>query len=106
MFIAYVTVTIFTAVANIFSAMADFVRYRQVFSNMARAGVPESWMTTLGLLKTAGALGLLIGLGVPLIGTAAAVGLVLFFVGALSPIYAHTSTDSGSYRQLCSSSWP
>jgi len=41
-------------------------------------------MTTLGTLKTAGAVGLLFGLiGVPLIGTVAAVGLILFFVGAI-----------------------
>ncbi len=31
----------------------------------------------------AGALGLLVGIGVPLLGVAASVGLVLFFVGAL-----------------------
>jgi hypothetical protein len=38
----------------------------------------------LGLLKAAGAVGLLFGLlGVPFIGTAAAGGLVLFFVGAV-----------------------
>jgi hypothetical protein len=55
---------------------------------MARAGVPESWLTfPIGTLKTAGAAGLLLGLaGVPLVGTAAAVGLVLFFVCA---VYTH-----------------
>jgi hypothetical protein len=37
----------------------------------------------LGTLKAAGALGLVIGICVPLIGIAAAVGLVLFFVGAI-----------------------
>ena len=37
----------------------------------------------LGALKAAGALGLLVGIRVPLIGIAAAVGLVLFFVGAI-----------------------
>ena len=50
---------------------------------MAKVGVSESWLTTLGILKAAGALGLLIGIRVPLIGIAAAVGLVLFFVGAI-----------------------
>jgi hypothetical protein len=50
---------------------------------MAKAGVPESWMTTLGVLKTAGALGLLVGIDVPVIGIAAAVGLIVFFVGAI-----------------------
>jgi hypothetical protein len=83
MFTAYLIVTVLAAVANIFSAVCDFVRYKQVSVAMARAGVPDSWMTTLGILKAAGALGLLIGLGVPLIGTVAAVGLVLFFVAAI-----------------------
>jgi hypothetical protein len=50
---------------------------------MQKAGVSESWITTLGILKAAGAAGLLIGIGVPLIGTAAATGLTLFFVGAI-----------------------
>lgn len=83
MFIAYLVVTGLAAAANIFSATYDFVRYKQVSIAMARAGVPDSWMTTLGILKAAGALGLLVGIVVPLIGTAAAVGLILFFVGAI-----------------------
>lgn len=37
----------------------------------------------LGILKAAGALGLLVGIRVPLIGIAAAAGLVLFFVAAI-----------------------
>ncbi len=83
MFTAYVVVTILTAGANIFSALCDFVCYEQVGIAMAKAGVPDSWMTTLGFLKAAGALGLLAGIGVPWVGTAAAVGLTLFFVGAI-----------------------
>jgi len=81
MFTAYLSVTLLAAAANIFSATCDFVRYKQVSIAMARAGVPESWMTTLGILKGAGALGLLVGIALPLIGTAAAIGLILFFVG-------------------------
>ena len=83
MFTAYMIVTVIAAAANAFSATLDFIRYRQVLINMARASVPESWITTLGTLKAAGALGLLVGIGVPLIGTAAAVGLILFFVRAI-----------------------
>jgi hypothetical protein len=79
---AYVVVTALTVVALIFSATADFVRYEQVLINMAKAGVPESWLTTLGTLKAVGALGLLVGIVVPPIGTAAAIGVNLFFVGA------------------------
>jgi hypothetical protein len=83
MFTAYLIVTILVAAANIFSATCDFVRYEKVSIAMARAGVPESWMTTLGILKAAGALGLLVGIAVPVIGIAAAVGLILFFVAAI-----------------------
>jgi hypothetical protein len=83
MFTAYIIVNVLAAAANAFSAGCDFVRYKQVSIAMAKAGVPDSWMTTLGILKAAGAVGLLVGIGVPLIGTAAAIGLVLFFVGAI-----------------------
>jgi hypothetical protein len=83
MFIAYIVVTLLAAAANIFSATLDFIRYKQVLINMAKAGVSESWITMLGILNAAGAIGLLVGIGVPLIGTAAAIGLIVFFVGAI-----------------------
>lgn len=83
MFIAYLVVTLLAAAANIFSATLDFIHFKQVLVNMAKAGVSESWITTLGFLKAAGALGLLVGIGVPPIGIAAAIGLVVFFVGAI-----------------------
>ncbi len=83
MFTAYIVVTILAAAANIFSATLDFIRFKQILINMARVGVSESWITVLGALKAAGALGLLIGIGVPLIGIAAASGLILFFVAAI-----------------------
>jgi hypothetical protein len=83
MFTVYLVVTALAAAANFFSAGCDFVRYKQVSIAMARAGVPESWMTPLGILKAAGGLGLLLGIALPLIGTAAAIGLILFFIGAV-----------------------
>ena len=87
MFTAYVVVTLMAIAANTFAATADFMRLKFVLITAAKVGVPESWLPMLGILKAAGAIGLLVGLiGVPLIGTAAAVGLILFFVGA---IYTH-----------------
>jgi hypothetical protein len=83
MLTAYLIVTLLTVAANIFSAVCDFVRYEQVAIAMNKAGVSQSWMTTLGVLKAAAALGLLAGFRIPLIGTAAAIGLILFFVGAI-----------------------
>jgi DoxX-like family len=94
MFIAYIIVTALTAAANVFSATCDFVRLDRITTAMARAGVPQSWLTPLGILKTAGAAGLLIGIRVPLIGIAAATGLVLFFSGA---IITHIRAHDRSY---------
>jgi hypothetical protein len=80
---AYLAVTILTAAANVFSSGFDFVRHERVLTAMARAGVPESWLTMLGVLKTAGALGLVAGISVPWIGVAAATGLSVFFLAAI-----------------------
>ncbi|WP_435111114.1 DoxX family protein [Nocardiopsis synnemataformans] len=80
----YVLVTVLAILANGGMAVADLLRARFVLANSAAVGVPESWLTALGLLKGAGALGLLLGLlGVPVVGAAAALGLTLFFVGAV-----------------------
>jgi hypothetical protein len=54
LFIAYLAVTLLAAAANIFSATLDFVRYKEILINMAKVGVPDSWITTLGVLKAAG----------------------------------------------------
>ena len=88
---AYLVVALLAIAANAFSGVAALVHFRPIIPGMARAGVPESWLTfPIGTLKTAGAVGLLLGLaGVPLVGTAAAAGLVLFFVCA---VYTHVRT--------------
>lgn len=83
MHIAYLVVTFLAAAANLFSAGCDFVRLKQVSIAMAKAGVSESWMTLLGMLKAAGAIGLLAGIVLPAVGVAAGIGLLLFFVGAV-----------------------
>ncbi|HEV2498397.1 MAG TPA: DoxX family protein [Terriglobia bacterium] len=83
MFVGYLVVTILAAAANAFAAANDFIRPKWLLDNMAKVGVQESRLTLLGALKTAGSIGLLVGIGVPLIGRAAAVGLVLFFIGAI-----------------------
>jgi hypothetical protein len=80
----YVVVTILTIAINVWAALADFTRARFVRANSAELGIAEKWVLPLGLLKAAGAAGLVLGLlGVPFIGIAAAVGLVSFFAGAL-----------------------
>ena len=95
MFAAYVTVTIVAIAANAFSGTAAILHFKPILPGMARAGVPESWLTfPIGTLKAAGAAGLLLGLaGVPLIGAAAGIGLVLYFVCA---IYTHVRASDYS----------
>lgn len=81
LYLATITVT---AVITIAIAVADFIPAPFVLANSAQVGVPRSWLPMLGGLKLAGGAGLLIGLaGVPLIGPAAAAGLVAFFIGAV-----------------------
>jgi hypothetical protein len=80
----YVIVTSLTIVANATVAVADLVRARFVLHNAAEVGVPPSWLPLLGALKGLAAAGLLLGLlGVRGIGIAAALGLVVFFLGAI-----------------------
>ncbi|CAL9485793.1 DoxX family protein [Streptomyces sp. enrichment culture] len=85
MFTAYVVVTVVAIVADAGIAVADLLRARFVLANSAEVKVPASWLPWLAALKGAGAAGLLVGLlGFRPLGIAAAVGLVLFFVGAVT----------------------
>jgi hypothetical protein len=83
MYIAYLIVTLLLVGMLIFSGMAMYLRASWILSAMSRAGVPESWLPALATLKVAGAAGLLLGLVIPVVGLAAAVGVTLFFVGAI-----------------------
>ena len=98
MFTAYIIVIVLTAAANTYAAIVDFRRPQWVLDNMTNWGGSHSWLFTLGALKAAGALGLLVGIGVPSIGIAAAIGLVLFFVGAIAVV-----VRTGWYSHL---PWP
>jgi hypothetical protein len=97
MHIAYLIVTLLLVVMLIYSAMAMYLRAGWILSSMSRAGVPESWLPTLATLKAAGAIGLLLGLAIPAIGLAAAVGVTLFFVGA---IVTHIRARWGLYAPM------
>jgi DoxX-like family len=80
----YIAIPSVTIAVNTWAAVADFARLGFVVKNSDDLGVARSWLPLLGALKAAAAVGLLFGLfGVPAIGTAAAAGLVLFFVSAI-----------------------
>ncbi|MCX4967429.1 DoxX family protein [Streptomyces sp. NBC_00654] len=85
MHIAYICVTVITIAATAGIAVADFAKADFVLANSAEVNLPQSWLPVLATLKAAGAAGLAVGLlGVRAVGTAAAIGLVLFFVGAMA----------------------
>ncbi len=89
----HVAVTGLTIVANAFATGADIVRAKFVVKTAVEVHAPLWWLPYLAALKAAGAVGLVAGLffGVPFIETAAAFGLVLFFVAA---IIAHVRARS------------
>lgn len=85
MFIAYVIVTVLTIAANAAVSIADVAGAKFVRANAAKVGLKPSWIPVVATLKMAGAIGLLIGLlWLKPLGIAAAIGLVLFFIGALA----------------------
>ncbi|MFE9607376.1 DoxX family protein [Streptomyces sp. NPDC006012] len=82
---AYVIVTVITVAANAGIVVTDLLRAGFVLANSAEVGLPQSWLPWLATAKAAGAAGLLLGLlGARPLGLAAAVGLVLFFLGAIA----------------------
>ena len=91
----FTTVVVIVAAAWVgFSAYAIWAKKAFVVDNISTYGVPERWWFWLGAAKALGATGLLAGLVVPEIGVAAAVGLVLYFLGAVvtivrAHVYSH-----------------
>ncbi|MCP2299203.1 DoxX-like family protein [Nocardia amikacinitolerans] len=83
MFALYVTLTTLTALAAATGAWMNFVRHPIPVAAAKEVRVPQTWMLPLGSLLAAGALGLVAGFAIPLVGIAAATGLVLYFIGAV-----------------------
>src|SRR5260370_39682759 len=79
MLAAYVAVTVVAAIAYAYAAVLNFTRDKSVAEVAERLRVPVSWMVRLGFLLAAGSLGLVAGVAVPGLGTAAPCGLVPYF---------------------------
>jgi DoxX-like protein len=80
---AYVTVTVVAAVLTGSAAVTYLIGHDYPKTQADIKRIPRSWVPVLGLLLAAGSAGLLAGFAVPLLGTLAAAGLVLYFTGAL-----------------------
>ncbi|GIG56127.1 hypothetical protein Lfu02_04990 [Longispora fulva] len=94
MFAAYVTVTVLAALFTGGAAVTYLIGHDYPKAQLDMKRLPRSWGPVLGTLLAAGSVGLLAGFAVPLLGTLAAGGLVLYFVGAFA---AHLRVGS---RQL------
>lgn len=76
--------TIGCVVINLVEVVAKTLRARFVLDNCAEVGLDARWLPYLALVEGAGVVGLVLGFaGLPMIGTAAAAGLVGFFVIAV-----------------------
>jgi hypothetical protein len=84
MHVTYVAITILAALANGYAASLDFVGAESVKIVADRIQVSRRWMVPLGALLASGAVGLLVGFAVPALGVAAAVGLVVYFICAVT----------------------
>lgn len=84
MHIAYIAITIMAALANGYAAVLNFAGAESVKVVADRVRVSQDWMIPLGSLLAAGASGLLIGFAVQVLGVAAAIGLILYFICAIS----------------------
>lgn len=83
MFIAYAVVGVLLALTLSASATLTLRRNPAVLSNMQTVEVPDSWLPRLAGVKAAGAIGLVAGLWLAPLGVAAAVGVTLYFIGAV-----------------------
>lgn len=82
--IAYLVITVLLAAMAAFSAFGKIRREpRQVHVIHETVGVPLRYFPVLAACELAGAAGLVLGIWWPPLGVAAAIGLVLYFVGAI-----------------------
>ena len=84
MFIVTVVVSVLLALAAAGSAMGKLTKNPKIVEQLTGLGVPTSWLPPLAVAELAGAVGLLVGLAVAPLGMAAAVGLILYFLGAVA----------------------
>lgn len=83
MFTAAVVVSLLLALAILGSGAATLAKVPAVVDNMTAVGWPRERLWVLAALKILGAVGLVVGLWVAPVGVAAALGVALYFVGAV-----------------------
>jgi DoxX-like family len=102
MHIAYVVTTILAAVANGYAASLNFGGAESVKVVADRVRVSQKWMIPFGVLLASGAVGLLIGFAAPVLGTAAGIGLVLYFPAPSARTFGCATPGSLGRSPSCS----
>ncbi|SBT38805.1 DoxX family protein [Micromonospora auratinigra] len=83
MFISYLVVTLILAAVLTISAVLTATGNPAVRAQMTDVGVPRSWLPWLAACKLAGAVGLVLGSVIPLLGVLASIGVICYFIGAV-----------------------
>jgi hypothetical protein len=83
MFIAYAVVAVLLSLVLLMSARAKLTHDPKVTEGITGLGVPLGMFPFLAAAEIAGAIGLIVGLWIAPLGIAAAVGVVLYFIGAV-----------------------
>ena len=84
MFATYLTITVVAVLFTGSAATTYLIGHEYPKAQLDMKRLPRWWGPVLGSLLAAGTLGLLAGFAVPLLGTLAAAGLVLYFLGAFA----------------------
>ncbi|MET7683182.1 DoxX family protein [Streptomyces sp. NPDC005423] len=84
MFITYAIVAALMSTVLLASAGAKFTRPKRLVDQMSTLGLPSTVLPLLGVAQIAGAGGLIAGFWWGPLGIAAAVGVTLYFVGAVA----------------------
>lgn len=80
---AYLVITVVLAAMVVFSGLGKIRRDPRIVQVIHEVvGVPLKYFPLLAACEFAGAVGLVLGIWWPLLGVAAGIGLVLYFVGA------------------------
>ncbi|OFE15599.1 hypothetical protein BA895_22360 [Humibacillus sp. DSM 29435] len=97
MHLTYLVVTAFAALMNAYAAALNFARAESVQAVANRLGIAHRWMLPFGVLLAAGAVGLLVGTAAREIGMAAAIGLIMYFMCAVTAhMRAHDTQVGGA----------
>jgi DoxX-like family len=83
LFIAYAVIGVLLAAALLASARAKLTYNKRLVEGFTALGVPLGMFPFLASCEIAGAAGLLAGLWYAPLGIAAAIGIVLYFIGAV-----------------------